>query len=163
MNHDKFMSVVDFIFVVANKNTEGKRYEILSDISKTMFYHFKLIFVGFACGAGVYSFFPVYDFIVNGNLTPISPLIFPFATDDSTRSFVIGTICNMIPPAWNIWAVSAVSCLFMTFVDVYAALILLIHNNLIEFDDMCTKKHKNIRLRNVVFRNTMIEIMDLAR
>lgn len=157
------MSLVDFIFKLVNQNNEGQRQRILLDTASTIFYHFKLVIGGLFLGVAVYMCYPFYDYFFNGKLTPISPLIFPFANDGSTRSFLIGSMCNFVPPAWNIIGVAAVSCIFMTFVDVYASLVSLIDDDFHKFDDLWTRQHQDVNQRKVVFRNIMMEIMDLAR
>jgi len=156
------MSLVDFIYVLANQNTDERRERIMLDTTKTIFYHFKLVVAGFSCGAAVYSLYPVYDYFFNGNLTPVSPMIFPFADDGTMRSYWIAMVCNFASPWWNIFGAVATSCIFMTFVDVYGGLVLLIENDLKKFDAMWTRKC-NKKLRAAVFRNIMMEIMDLAR
>ena len=162
LHHVRFMSLVDFIYDLAKKNTEGERERILIDVTKTIFYHCKLVLLGNLGGASVYMFYPIYDYLINGKLTPMSPLIFPFAMDGSLRSYWIGMFCNIVPPAWNVLGIAATSCYFMMCVDVYGGLILLIENDFKKFDGMWTKRC-NKKLRDAVFRNIMMSVMDLTR
>lgn len=163
LNHERFLSLVNFIYELANKNTEGKKHLILFDATKRIFQYFKYVIGGIYLGGVVYMFYPLYDYVVNGHLTPISPLVFPFANDESIRSFLISTMFNICCPMWNSFGTVAISCLFITFVEVYGILVAFIEEDIHTFDGMWRMGNKNIAERKAAFRNVLMEIMDLAR
>lgn len=163
LNHAKFLSLANFIYEVANKNTEGNKHLILLETTKRIFHYFKHIIFGKFFGVSVYLFYPFYDYVVNGNLTPVSPLIFPFAADGTGRSFLISTICNLFAPGWNLFGTTAISCIFLTFVELYGTLVAFIEDDFHTLDAMWRINNKNIAERRATFRNILMEIMDVAR
>ncbi|XP_037037060.1 uncharacterized protein LOC119074852 [Bradysia coprophila] len=163
LNHERFLSLVNVIYKMASKNTEGRRHLIIADAKKTIFHHFKHIIIGVYFGGVVYLFYPIYDYVVNRTLTPVSPLIFPFLDDDTIRSFLISTMLNVTAALVNSFGTVAVSMFFVTFVEAYGTLNTLIEDDFRTFDGMWKRGNKNIAERRAAFRNIITAIMHSAR
>nr|QGW45432.1 odorant receptor 59 [Bradysia odoriphaga] len=162
LHHKKFMSLLNFILKVYKVNVTGNREWILANSGKTISYHFKCVIAGSVAGAGLYSFWPCYDFLVNGNLTKVSPLIIPFLNDEQLKGYLIATIINIAHVVFHILGTFAMTCVFIVYVDVYDDLVSLIEDDFKLFDAMC-EKGVNDSERQLVFRNIIRELMDLAR
>ncbi|XP_037040414.1 uncharacterized protein LOC119077335 [Bradysia coprophila] len=162
LNHKKFMSLLDFILKVYEVNVTGNREWILANSGKRIFYHFNCVMVGTMAGAGLYSFWPCYDFLVNGNLTTVSPLVIPFVNDEQLRGYLIATALNIGLAVFHVFGTYAMNCLFIVYVDVYDELVSLIEDDFKMFDAMSEMKVNDSK-RQLAFRNIIRELMDLAR
>lgn len=163
LKHKEFMSLIKFILKVYTENRSGFRELILARTVKRITRHFKILFTGLVFGVGLYSCYPCYDFIFNGNLTLVSPLIMPHVNEENLTGYLILTVMNIVAVVWNVFLCTyAVSCLFLTYVDVYAGLVSLIEEDFRMFDDMCKNK-ADTNKRKLAFRNITMELMDLAR
>ncbi|XP_037026580.1 putative odorant receptor 83c [Bradysia coprophila] len=161
-NHDKFMSVLKFIFKVFKTNSSGPRERILMDITKKIHYHLKINILGFVAGFFCYSAYPFYDCIFNGQLTLPSPVLVPGVNPNHLRGFFITNLVNMVIMLFCITICIATSSLFFVFVDAYYGLVSLIEHDFETFDKMCAQEASS-RTKDVYFRNIMMGLMDLAR
>nr|QGW45376.1 odorant receptor 3 [Bradysia odoriphaga] len=160
--HDKFMSVVQYVFKVFNSNTTGPRGHILMGVTKLFNYHLLLNFSSFLAGYAIYSTFPLYDYFFYGRLTLVSPLLVPKIDPENLRGYFITTSFNVFLVSYCLNICLAVSSLFFLLVDTYGGLVSLVEHDLNEFDDMCERKESTGR-RDAKMRNTMMELMDIAR
>lgn len=163
-NHKKFMSLLNFIFQVYEKNATGIRENILSDTTKKIARHLKFVFAGIFFGLFVYAFYPCYDFLFNGNLTLVSPMRLPFVDNTTLDGYLILSSVNIVAAFWAVFGTYAFSCLFLSYVDVYDGMVSLIEDDFHSFDSMWkTENQLIINKRILTFRNIMLELMDLAR
>ncbi|KAG4079239.1 hypothetical protein HA402_006962 [Bradysia odoriphaga] len=162
LNHERFMSVVRFIYKVFKSNTSGQRERILSRVTKTINYHMAINVSSFLAGYVFYSAFPLYDYIFNGKLTLVSPLLVPLIDWTNLRGYFITTGFNVFAVSYCLTVCIAVSSLFFAFVDAYDGMVSLIEKDFGAFSDICEKKQCSMAY-DTAFRNIMIQLMDLAR
>nr|QGW45435.1 odorant receptor 62 [Bradysia odoriphaga] len=162
-DHDKFYSLVDFTFELFNKNTTGLRDRILFKTTEIIFRHFRLLLFAWSSAMISYSLFPVYDFAIRGNFAAVSPIIFPYIDDTVLRGYLISVALNIFWMAWSIGGNYGVSCMFLLTLDIYDGLVTLIESDLKEFDAICDLKSVDLNRQKAIFRNIMIEFMDIAR
>nr|QGW45431.1 odorant receptor 58 [Bradysia odoriphaga] len=161
-NHDGFMSVVRFIYKMFKCNTSGRRERILSGVTKKMNYHLAINFFSFLAGYAFYSAFPLYDYIFNGKLTLVSPLVVPLIDWTNLRGYIITTDFNVFIVSYCLTVCIAVSSLFLAFVDAYDGMVSLIDEDFGAFSDMCNQNQCS-KANDAVFRNLLVQLMDLAR
>lgn len=162
-NHDKFMSLLNFIYKTYTKKSLGIRDSILRDAIKTIYRHCRYVLLGMFNALSIYSCYPFYDFVFNGNLTLVSALLAPFVDPNTLTGYLILTVYNIVLAAWAVVFTYAFSCLFLTFVDVYAGLVSLVEYDFKLFDSMWETKEQFIRQkRKMAFRNIMMQLMDLV-
>lgn len=158
------MSLLNFIFKVYNENITGNRELILQDTTTTIVRHRKYVSIGLIIGLGLYSCWPCYDFLFNGNLTLVSPMLIPFVDPTILVGYLTLTAVNIFAAAWAMTGTYAFSCLFLLYVGVYDGLVSLIEDDFNMFDSMWERKDAFIiSKRKDAFRNIMMELMDLAR
>nr|QGW45374.1 odorant receptor 1 [Bradysia odoriphaga] len=160
--HDKFMSVVRYVLTVFKDNKSGPRERILFGVTKMIHYHLAINFSSFLAGYLIYSFFPLYDYIYNKKLTLISPLLIPYVNAQQLRGYFITTAFNVFLGNMCLTVCICVSSLFFALVDSYDGLVSLVEHDFGEFDDMC-ENNENSKACDAKMRNTLLELMDLAR
>lgn len=145
-------------------NTSGNRGQILKNMTVTIVRHCKMVFGGIWFGLGVYACWPCYDFFINGNYTLVSPLLMPFVDETSLNGYLILMLVNIYTGGIAGCGTYTYSCLFLTYVDVYDGLLSLIEYDFELFDRMHNNKKRQLTTnRSGLFRNIMMELMDLAR
>lgn len=152
-----------FIENVCNVNASGNRQLILKEATATVAGHCKVVFGGIVFGLALYSCWPCYDFLINGNYTLVSPLLMPFVDETTFKGYLILTLWNIFAASLAVCGTYSFSCGFLTYVDVYDGLLSLIEDDFKLFDAMCEKKRQSTADISNVFRNIMMEVMDLAR
>ncbi|XP_037030859.1 uncharacterized protein LOC119070557 [Bradysia coprophila] len=162
LNHERFMSVVQFIYKVFKSNTSGPRDRILSRVTKIINYHMAINLSSFLAGYVFYSAFPLYDFIFNGKSTLVSPLLVPLIDWTNLRGYFITTGFNVFAVSYCLTVCIAVSSLFFAFVDAYDGMVSLIDKDFGAFSEMCKIKQCGMAY-DAVFQNIIIQLMDLAR
>ncbi len=157
------MSLLNFLFKVYNENDVlGVRGRILEDTLKNISRHCRYVLGGVFFGNGLYSVYPFYDFVFNGNLTLVSPLFFPFVDHTTLKGYFVSTFCNIVLATYVIIMSYGFSCLFLTYVDVFSGLVSIIEHDLEEFDCM-VETNRLCECHKDTFRNILAEMMDLAR
>ncbi|XP_037024325.1 uncharacterized protein LOC119066138 [Bradysia coprophila] len=162
-NQEKYYSLVAFIIDVFHRNKTGLRERMLFNTTQTIFQHFKVVRAAMSVGITLYSCYPLYDFFFRGNLTKVSPIMFPYLDDQVLQGYLISCALNIVWVGWSLTGVYAVSCMFLLYVDVYDALVSLVEDDLNAFDAMWETKCVDIKGRKLAFRNIVMEFMDIAR
>lgn len=164
-NHKKFMTSINFVFKVYHVNISGIREQILSDTATTIYLHCRNALFAMILGLGIYACYPTYDFLFNGNLTLVSPMLIPFVNQHTVEGYLILTFVNVIAAGYATFGTYAFNCFILIYVDVCDGLVSLIEYDFKVFDSMCEFKSEIIIVnkRTLAFRNIMLELMDLAR
>lgn len=114
----------------------------------------------------LYSVYPLYDFLFNGNLTLVCPLHLPLVDDTQLKGYLIesSVSVSIFVSACGVMHNYTFSLLFVVFVDVYYGMVYMMKDDLREFDTLCEiNKQHTIPQRRAMFRNITLEAMDLAR
>lgn len=158
------MSLLNFLVKVYSENVAGPRERILSNTLATLSRQRIYIILVILSGMTVYSLYPCYDFLINGNLTLVSPLIIPYVDTTTLWGYFISTVSNVVCIAWSIAFQSSFSISLLVYVEVYSALVSFIEVDLKNFDNMWEIKEQGIiNKRKLAFRNILIQLMDLSR
>lgn len=162
-NHREFSSLFHFSFKLFERNSSGNRSNILSDTVDKIFYHYKLVFAGMLMGLGLYSCYPCYDLLFNGNWTLVAPLYLPFADHETLSGYILQTATVIFVTMWQIIGSYIFSCRFLLYVDVSDGMVCMVVEDFRVFDCMCEKNDPTTTSkRRVFFRNILMELMDLA-
>ncbi len=158
------MSLLKFQFKIFKTNVLGNRELILEDTVQRTRRHCKYVLAGTLLGLTAYSFYPLYDCIINGNLTLISPLQVPFVDSKSVGGFLFLQVLNVCVVLWSHIFSFTFNCVLLSFVDAYDGLVYLMEDDFKTFDIMWEIKGRfTEKERQTVFRNLTMELIDLAQ
>ncbi|XP_037037213.1 odorant receptor 67d-like [Bradysia coprophila] len=163
LNPAKFAQLMKFIENVCDINQSGYREIILRNTTATVVRHCKFVFGGIVSGLALYSCWPCYDFFINGNYTLVSPLRMPFVDETTFKGYLILTFVNIFAASVAVFGTYTYSCIFLSYVDVYDGLLSLVVDDFGLFDRMHDKRSQFRPECACIFRNTMVELMDMAR
>lgn len=163
VNHDKFMSMVRFIFKVIKSNTSGPRQRILMNMTSDIYFHFKLNISGFCAGVFFFTSPALYESIFNKNLTLVSPMEVPFIDPTKVWGYCMTTAFNVFGLLFLFTVTVASSSLFFVSVDAYNCMVSLIELDVGTFDVMCQNKKASNKTCDATFRVLMVRLMDLSR
>ncbi|XP_037026631.1 uncharacterized protein LOC119067637 [Bradysia coprophila] len=162
VKHEKFMSLVQYIYKVLKCEASAQRERIFMNVTKNIYYHLEINVSGIFAGLVFYSAFPCYEFFFNGKLTLVSPMLLPYVNPNHIRGYLITSAYNIFVVTFSLTISIATSSLFFAFVDAYNGLVCLLEHDFGTFDVMCTKNESR-RTYDVTFRNLMMKLMDLVR
>lgn len=146
------------------RNCSGTRGQILSKTVDKISLHFKTVTAGMLAGLSLYSFYPFYDFIFNGNFTSVCPVHWPFTDHTKLQGYLIESTVGVYMATLGAIHNYAFSLLLFLYINVYDGMVSLMEYDFKEFDTMCEiNKHSTIRRRRALFTNLTLKAMDLAR
>lgn len=164
--HPKLVAFKKFIEQVYDSNNDGskERADVLAENANRIACHCKYVLIGTFLGLALYSAYPCYDVLLNRQLTVVSPLATPLFDDSSLLGSIILTMINTITAGVAVVGNFTFSCVFLTIVNFYEALLSLVEDDFRTFDKMWQKKNQfDDRIRAHAFKNIMKQLMDMAR